>query len=169
MSIRGLYSSVTWLYQWMYVSRAYITTWPRPPPHPTSPIVVSLNLAWPQAKEEDHYPASPNPSRRKKKAGGQCPRKEKNKKNVWIVLDFLGLWFWYCFRLFSDDTSNTARAGGPLSTMANEVGCDPSKSPDRVRVCVSCNRVRNLPYLQDSSPNYKYSTPNSIKCIRISS
>jgi hypothetical protein len=47
----------------------------------------------------------------------------------------------------SDDTSNTVRVGGPLSAMTDEVGCDPSKSLDRVRVYVSCNRVKNLPYL----------------------
>jgi hypothetical protein len=46
-----------------------------------------------------------------------------------------------------DDTSNTARAGGPLSAMTQEGGCDPSKSPDQVRVCESCNRVRNMIYL----------------------
>jgi hypothetical protein len=47
----------------------------------------------------------------------------------------------------SDDTSNTARARGPLGAMAHEARYGPSKSPDRVRVSVSCNKVTNLPYL----------------------
>jgi hypothetical protein len=47
----------------------------------------------------------------------------------------------------SDDTSNKARAGRPTPAMAHEVGCGPSKSPDQVRICVSCNRVENCPYL----------------------
>jgi hypothetical protein len=46
-----------------------------------------------------------------------------------------------------DDTTNTAWVGGPLSANSHEVGCGPSKSLDRVRVCVSCNRVKNLLYL----------------------
>jgi hypothetical protein len=47
----------------------------------------------------------------------------------------------------SDDTSNNARAGRPTPATAHEVGCGPSKSPDQVRICVSCNRVENYPYL----------------------
>jgi hypothetical protein len=37
----------------------------------------------------------------------------------------------------NDDTSNTARAGGPLSTTAHEAECDPNKSFDRVYVYVN--------------------------------
>jgi hypothetical protein len=45
----------------------------------------------------------------------------------------------------SDDSSNTARVWSPLSVMAHESECGIIKSPDRVRICVSYNRVRNLP------------------------
>jgi hypothetical protein len=38
-------------------------------------------------------------------------------------------------------------ARGPLSVMACEAGCDPCKSPDRVRVFVSCNNVEKLSYV----------------------
>jgi hypothetical protein len=39
------------------------------------------------------------------------------------------------------------RAGVPLSTTVHKAGCSPSKSPNLVRVYVSCNRVENLTYL----------------------
>jgi hypothetical protein len=68
-----------------------------------------------------------------------------------------------------DDSSNTVRAGVPLSVMAHEAGCGLSKSSNRVRVCMSFNRVKKLPYLYGSSPYYKSSILNSIKGIRISS
>jgi hypothetical protein len=69
----------------------------------------------------------------------------------------------------SDDTSNTARAEVPLSAIAYEAGCIPSKSSDQVHICVSCNKVRNLPHLKDNSLHYKCSSPNSIMGIEISS
>jgi hypothetical protein len=46
-----------------------------------------------------------------------------------------------------DDISNTTRVRGPLSAMTHEARCGPSMSTDRVRDCVSYNRVRNLSYL----------------------
>jgi hypothetical protein len=61
----------------------------------------------------------------------------------------------------------TAQARGPLAATAHEVGCGPS--PDQVRVYVSCNRVRNLPYLYGGSAHYKGNSPNSIEGIGISS
>jgi hypothetical protein len=45
--------------------------------------------------------------------------------------------------LLSDDTSNNAQVGGLLTVTAHEAGWDLIKSPDQVRVCVSCNRVEN--------------------------
>jgi hypothetical protein len=56
-----------------------------------------------------------------------------------------------------------ARARGPLAMTAYEAGCNPSKSPDRVRVCVSYIGVGNLPCLQGGSPDYKSSSPQSIR------
>jgi hypothetical protein len=69
----------------------------------------------------------------------------------------------------NDNTSNTARAEGLLSATAQEVGYDISKSLNRVRVCVTCNRVKIVSYLEGGSPDYKNSSSNSIKGIRISS
>jgi hypothetical protein len=69
----------------------------------------------------------------------------------------------------SDDTSNTAKARGPLSAMAHVARCGPSKSPDRVRVCESCIRDGNLSYLQGNSPDCKNRSLNSIEGIGISS
>jgi hypothetical protein len=37
--------------------------------------------------------------------------------------------------LENDDTSNTVRAGGPLSAMPHEAECSLSKSLDQVHVC----------------------------------
>jgi hypothetical protein len=45
------------------------------------------------------------------------------------------------------DNSNTAWAEGPLSAMAHEAECGPSKSLDWVRICMSCNGVRILLYI----------------------
>jgi hypothetical protein len=67
----------------------------------------------------------------------------------------------------SDDTSNTARAGGSLSDTSHEAGCHPSKSPGWMRVCVSYSRVRNLTYLLVGSSDYKNSSSNFIESIRI--
>jgi hypothetical protein len=47
----------------------------------------------------------------------------------------------------SDDYTNTARAEGPLPSTTHKVGCDISKSTDRMSVCVSCNKIKNLSYL----------------------
>jgi hypothetical protein len=41
----------------------------------------------------------------------------------------------------------SAWARGSLAAMTHEPECDSSKSPDRVRVCVSCIRIENLPWL----------------------
>jgi hypothetical protein len=38
----------------------------------------------------------------------------------------------------------SARARGPLAAATHKAGCGPSKSPDRMRVCMSCIRVANL-------------------------
>jgi hypothetical protein len=45
------------------------------------------------------------------------------------------------------DTINTAQVRAHYLQMAHEVGCGPSKSHDRMRICVSCNRVENMSYL----------------------
>jgi hypothetical protein len=37
--------------------------------------------------------------------------------------------------------------GGPLAAMGHVAGCGPSKSLNQVRICVSCNRVENMPCL----------------------
>jgi hypothetical protein len=47
----------------------------------------------------------------------------------------------------SDDTIKSTQARGPVAVMAHEVGCGPTYGPDRMRVCVSYNRVGNLLYL----------------------
>jgi hypothetical protein len=64
---------------------------------------------------------------------------------------------------------NITWARDPLSTMAHEDRYGLSKSLDRVRVCMSYNKVRNLPYLYGGSLDYKSSSPNSMEGIRISS
>jgi hypothetical protein len=46
-----------------------------------------------------------------------------------------------------DDTSNNACIGSPLTLTAHEDRCSSTKSLDRVRICESCNTVRNRPYL----------------------
>jgi hypothetical protein len=54
---------------------------------------------------------------------------------------------------------------GPLATTAYEVGRDSSKSFNRVRVCMSCIRVENLPCLRGGSPDYKSGNLQSIRGI----
>jgi hypothetical protein len=53
--------------------------------------------------------------------------------------------------------------------MAHEARCGPSKSLDWVHICVSYNRVRNLPHLYGGYVDYKYRSLNSIEGIKISS
>jgi hypothetical protein len=50
--------------------------------------------------------------------------------------------------------------------MAHKVGCGPIKSPDRVRIYVSYNRVEKCLYLYGGSPDNKNSSLNSIERMR---
>jgi hypothetical protein len=57
----------------------------------------------------------------------------------------------------------SAQARGPVGAMTHEAGCGPNYSHDWVCVCVSYNRVRNLPCLGGGSLDYKSSSPQSIR------
>jgi hypothetical protein len=63
----------------------------------------------------------------------------------------------------------TSGLGGPLAVIVHEAGCGLSKSSDRVRICVSYNRVENLSYPLGGFSDYKSTRPNSIAGIRINS
>jgi hypothetical protein len=44
----------------------------------------------------------------------------------------------------SADATYVTRAKGPIATTTHEVGRNPRQSPNQIRVCEDCNRVRNL-------------------------
>jgi hypothetical protein len=46
-----------------------------------------------------------------------------------------------------DHTINNVRTRDPLYATAHETRCSLNKSPNRVNVCMRCNRVENLSYL----------------------